>query len=576
MNTAENIFLPTPITSDELEKYKVAALREYASAKSSAMRSAANAYLVWYHGESEYALSPMREWLDGEIEKANEHIKQHNDRVDLQKERAKLFLEGKLNAPLSDEEKVELLKMNDRKPRDWAKEKQVRIEARNGASSSTRIVKFVFGFNKPSDASHVSRYSKALEYIEQHKEKLRGELSAETIVALLNDAGGFEASVEAMRGTQSVAGNDDVRAATLKKIKEAVSTLETGATIELEAKHGNDGYVFLVGRTTDTGVIVCGELAVNDNEADELLLKVSADVIGKPEPTIEFVSRFVSVGQLVHAGRDSHLIDTAATGKKFKVARAYSMLSNGTSTQVIVSGRYAETSLVVHAYPKQNVSIGALEQGQAVMLEASPAADLATCFADTARCHLMTIEAVQGDRTEPIRWCSTIDMGAETNRSEYVWKSMYGLPHLPLTVRGYEPENTIKLTLDQLRTVYDAELTKWSNAKADDKEAKKPITVEFDGSSLVIGNDAFGKHKLSLNGERGAHVALTLRPRDIVDLFKKLISLGVQNCSFSGDNNGMLEASWEDAVGNYHVYIPAIEARGTLSKACLGYIKPTA
>ncbi|MEO0062789.1 MAG: hypothetical protein RLZZ08_1349, partial [Pseudomonadota bacterium] len=114
MNTAENIFLPTPVTADDINQYKNAAANEYGNAKASAMKSAANAYLVWYHGESEHAMSDMRQWLDGEIEKANAKIQAHNDAVDHLKTRAKLFHKGELNDALSDDEQAELLKMHAR------------------------------------------------------------------------------------------------------------------------------------------------------------------------------------------------------------------------------------------------------------------------------------------------------------------------------------------------------------------------------------------------------------------------------------------------------------------------------
>lgn len=575
MTITQNIFLPTLPTADDLLGLIKTAKKEYTNSKTSAMRSAANAFLVWYHGQSAEAVPAMRSWLDGEIDKANELIKLHNDGIEERRRKAKAYANGKMKETPSAKETAQYVADAALSSTAWAALKQVKIEGRDGASSFTRIVKFVFGFKKPSDASHVSRYAKALEFIELNKGELNGELTVDAIVELLKKVGGFEAAVEKMRGKSSIS-SDNVRGATLQKIKQVVSGIDTGDEISFSPKHEHDGYVFLVGRTTASGVMVCGELAINDNEeADALLLKIDGNVIGNPAPTVDFISRVVNIGQLVKVGRDSHLIDTAGTGKKFKVARGYSLLKNGASTHMVVSARYAEASLVVHAYPKSDVSIGSLEQGQCAMLDADTASALVEHFGDPARCHLMSVDVVQGDDNEPVSWAVSTDMGAEIERNNFTWRSMFGQPNLPLNMRGYDPGCTINLTHDQLRELYDAELSKWATAKADDKEAKKPISVSFDGITLTVGNPAFGNYSLPLMGKQGAHVSLNVRPRDLVDLVKKLLSLEVQNCALSGDNNGMLAISWEDTVGSYLVYIPAVDARGSFDKACIGFIKPT-
>lgn len=574
MNTAQNIFLPAPVTADDITAFKAAAANEYGNAKSSAMKSAANAYLVWHHAESAHAMPDMRDWLDGEIDKANTLIEAHNKAVDHEKNRAKLCSEKKLNETISDEEQARLLALHERKPSEWAKEKQVKVEGRSSASTFTRIVKFVFGFVRPADASHVSRYAKALEYIEQHKNDLNGDLSVEAIVRLLERAGGFEAAVEAMRGN-STATSDIMRSATLLRIKQEVANVADGEEIALESKHACNGYVFLVGRTTATGVMVCGELAINDNEeADKLLLKIDGDVIGDPAPAVAFISQAVSIGRLVGEGRASNIVDTAGSGEAFKVKRAYSMLKSAGSSHLVISARYAEASLIVHAHPKAHVDLGALEQGQAIWLDDKIGRDLAAQFGDPAGCRLLKMEVEQGDDAEPVRWAVSMDVDGAQSKN-FAWSSMFGQAHLPLNIRGYEPDCTINLSHDQIRELHDAYLVQWGAAKADDKDVRKPLTVAFDGVDLSVGHVAFGKHVMAVGKKKGAQVTLLLRPRDIVDMFKKLLELNVQECSVSGDCNGMLEISWADTVGNYSVYVPALEGRGSLSKSCIGYIKPT-
>ena len=153
MNTVANIFLATPVTADDVIQFKTDAASEYGNAKSSAMKSAANAYLVGYHCESEYAQPALRGWLDGEIEKLNAEITAHNKAVDHEKDRAKLCAEGKLNEELTEDEKVELLKKHSRKAADWNKEKQVKIEGRDDPPPlNWSTLKYVFCRQEDRDA----------------------------------------------------------------------------------------------------------------------------------------------------------------------------------------------------------------------------------------------------------------------------------------------------------------------------------------------------------------------------------------------------------------------------------------
>lgn len=574
MNAVENTFLPAPVTAADISQFKTAAARAYGNAKSSAMESAANAYLVWYHGQSEAAEPHVRDWLDEEIKKVNAKIDAHNKAMDHKKTRAKLCKKNELNEPISDAEKADLLELSEWKTSEWAKKKQVKIDACTRSTTYSRIVKFVFGFKKPSEASHVSRYAKVLEFIEINKHELNGDFSVEAIVRLLDKSGGFEAAVEAMRNSSS-ASSDNVRTATLIKIKQAVDNIDTGNEIVFVPKHQQDGYVFLVGRTTATGVMVCGELAINDNEeAEALLLKINGDVMGDPQPAVAFAARIASIARLVGEGRASHIIDHAGTGEAFKVQRAFSLVESNGSTHLVISARYAEASVIVHAVPKGSVDIGVIAHGHAAMLDGAAARDFMKVFGDEARCRLLEIAAAKGDDATPVNWTVSID-NAGSPPQNFAWNSMFGVGNLPLNLRGFAPDCEITLFEADIRDLYDAYLAKWSKAKTDDKDVRKPLTVSFDGTKLDVGHKAYGTHRIALKDKQKAQVSLLVRPRDMVDLFKKLLELGVQHCTLSGDNYGMVAMRWEDAVGIYTVHIPALDARGSLRDSCIGSIKPT-
>lgn len=578
MNTAYEpalVALPKPPTVDDMEGFIGEAKREYANQKSSAMKSAAYAYLTWHYGASEHSEPDMRKWLGEQIDKANKGVEKFNSDVDNDKRRAKELAENKINEELTDEEKARLTALHKRNTVQWAQAKQVKIDARAGASKFTCVVKYVFGFVKPADASLVSRYAKVLEYIEQHKEELSGVFTVDAIVALLDAAGGFEAALEKARSTEP-ANSDKVRAATLTKIKEAMDRVDDSNELAITAKYDTNGYVFLVGRSTATGVTICGQLDIsNDNEAEELLFKIDEDVIGSAEPTVDFMARVVSIGELVREGREGNVTkDGTSAGEKHKVTRTYSLTNFGGKQNMVVSARYGEASAVVHAWPKPEIVVGTVEEGQGLLLDPSTSSMATKLFSNAARRLLMTVNVGPGDPDAPVHWELVTDLNGDEETTSFAWKSMYHQLHCPIDMRHFDPNSKITLTHADLRQVYSEYLHEWLGTKKDDKKVGKPLTVAFDGINFAVGHEAFGHKSYAFGSKQEAFVSLQMRPRDVVDLFRKLIELNVPHVALHGDTDGLLAASWGDNVGDYIIYLPTIDKRGGLDRTCLGQMKP--
>jgi hypothetical protein len=578
MNTAYQpalVALPKPPTVDDMEGFIGEAKREYANQKSSAMKSAAYAYLTWHYGASEHAEPEMRKWLDEQIKNANAGIEKFNSDVDNDKRRAKELAENTINEELSDEEKARLTELQKRTSAQWAQAKQVKIDARAGASKFTSLVKYVFCFVKPADASLVSRHAKVLEYIEQHKDELAGVFTVDAIVALLDAAGGFEAALEKARSTEP-ANSDKVRAATLTKIKEAMDRVDDSNELAITAKYGTNGYVFLVGRSTATGVTICGQLDIsNDNEAEELLFKIDEDVIGSAEPTVDFMARVVSIGELVREGREGNVTkDGTNAGEKHKVTRTYSLTNFGGKQNMVVSARYGEASAVVHAWPKSEIIVGTVEEGQGLLLDPSTSSMTTKLFSNAARRLLMTVNVGPGDPEAPVHWKVVTDLNGDEESITFAWKSMYHQMHCPIDMRNFDPNSTISLTHADLRQVYSEYLHEWLGTKKDDKNVGKALTVAIDGINFAVGHEAFGHKSYAFGSKQGASASLQMRPRDVVDLFRKLIELNVPHVALHCDTDGLLAASWGDNVGDYIIYLPTIDKRGGLDRTCLGQMKP--
>lgn len=229
---------------------------------------------------------------------------------------------------------------------------------------------------------------------------------------------------------------------------------------------------------------------------------------------------------------------------------------------------------MVHALPKAGVKIGTVEPGQMALLDAKNAAEIIKQFRDPGRRLLLNVAVEQGDVDVPVRWQITTDLDGSTKVQTGEWTSLYKEARCPLDKRHFDAKCTIVLTAAQVRQVYNEYLHDWGKTKPDDKNVNKPLTVAFDGLNLAIGHPVYGHKTYAFGQKQGSPVAIDFRPRDIVDILKKLIELNAQHCAFHGDEDGMLAVSWDDDVGDYTVYIPVVEKRGGLSKACLGYMKP--
>jgi hypothetical protein len=564
-----NAFLLKPPSVDELKGFFDSANVEFNNAKSNAMRAAANAYLLWYHAESDHAEIYAKQWLIEAIAGRNEEIKTHNSSIDSLKLRVKHFKEGELNAQPTEDEARQLQKYANYTAADWIKLKLVPIGTRVGSSKFTRIVKFIFKFDKPADASDTSRYAKVLEDIEQHNDEM-GERNVDAIVKQLTDAGGFEAAIERMRGNDNR--SDEVAGdAALNKIKAAVDGADIGG-FDFTAKHAIGNYVFFIGRQDGGKITVCSELAINDNEASDLLLKVDAGIFGPCDPFVEFASSVCSLAELVQEGRASNItIDGTKAGEKHKAIRTYSLCTREKRSCIIVSGRYTDASAVIHAYPK-GINIGSVEVGKILMLTHKDGAVLGKQLGDIKQRMLTTITSKDGDADASVCWNVQSEISAA---KVLAWTSMFDQQHRPVDLRLFQGDCWFTLTKKQVKELSGGCLYEWGKNKPDDQKVTKPLSVSIHGAELTVGHEVYGKHTLTISQQAGARVSINLRPRDLVDLCKKLIEQDADVFTVKCDGNGMIAFEWEDGVGHYAVYLPAVEPKAGLNKACLGYMKPT-
>jgi hypothetical protein len=146
------------LNSDESFKQIISEARiSHQRSKDGATEATANAYMLWLSTQSDQATKEAAAWIKKEIDLANETIAAHNEDVKKKQERANKFKSGTLpdddainEKPRNPAHAAEIEKMRD-KLRDqsqwdkkiWARLRQMPIEARDGASRFTEIVKYV-------------------------------------------------------------------------------------------------------------------------------------------------------------------------------------------------------------------------------------------------------------------------------------------------------------------------------------------------------------------------------------------------------------------------------------------------
>ena len=169
----------TDNASESFTRIITEARLSHARSKEAAADAVGNAYMLWLVTESDNATKSSRDWIEKEIILANEKIKDHNDSVNAQRGRVTKFMEGALSIDDAVNEKprnaahaaeIELMRQELREQsqwdrQQWAKRRRVMIEARDGASTFTRFVKYVFQFSEVQHSDQVAKYSLVLEWI---------------------------------------------------------------------------------------------------------------------------------------------------------------------------------------------------------------------------------------------------------------------------------------------------------------------------------------------------------------------------------------------------------------------------
>lgn len=552
------------------------AQKAYRLSRDSAARAAAHAYLVWRATLADGAPAEAYEWLKDQMMIRNEQIEAHNDAEKRLRERATAFGKGKLAELDRDDlalqesedpnqmalviaEKNRLKKAVNYTAKEWADRQMTPISTRENASQFVPLVKFVFEFHHLRDSSVTSRYAQMLEWIHtRFKDKAVSD--AEIIVEAIQEMGGFDRTLEAQRGkvTPTVKVEDDLGGAerklmekyTIEKIVSAFKSASPQATVDLAAQHAQDGFVFLIGRSTGEKIEIIKELEIDEKSRKGLIAVQDAQDVLPTQAASEFIGRVVNLGELVtlEDNADKTEFDLKA-GEPVKAERVMTLVPDKKSGfGIVISARRADASVVVKAYPKAEViNLGKI--AAPVFIQGSKFGLLSKLVSKASDRRLFTFS--QGNTNGAISWKAVnvaVDPTVSTKASRsFVWLDLATEMEKPLDVAGFRPTAEDSFSMERIK----GHATEIAGKTSADSSKTIPETVGL----LLNGSKAD-------NYEGKTKKSFTMRVKDLGSLFNALLSQMTDEVTMRGDTGGIVMAAFEDELARYEIYVPTAAADG--------------
>lgn len=583
----------TPNSDDEFQKIISEAKLSHQRSRDGAMEAAASAYMLWLATSSPQAKKSASEWLEKEIQSANDKIAKHNDEVSDRRARVKAFKDGKLKEddPLNEKPRdekhaaeIEATKQELRgyfsfETKDWTRQRRMKIEAKEGASSFTRLVKFVFGFDEAKHSDQVARYALVLEWIESQFKDEQPD-SRDDVIAALKEAGGFEDVIYQQRlikaGVSETA--DDRKAindAIRDDIKHALTSKTPIATIPLEARHDQDGFVIVLGRKAGSSVNLIGEVRMTESEMQSAISSIGAEIDIANSSSSEFVARVLDLGRIVSEGQDTRMSrDGTVTGEKVKVQRVFAYRpGDDNRPEFIVSARATDASPIVYAWPMDAAGLGIPQKP--MLLNTLNRKRIEHLVRDRNVRRHISIQAdhapkrADGKPAEsPMAWISGNDVllarSSQNAQQTFFWSDLSHADHKPLDLDNFQPQFRAAIDDVELDQLYMQRLKGWAESKSPNKQAMT-ATLKFDQGEVQVQIKDQEPLDLKLSNPAAGRFTMTFRVRELHDLVQALLKQRAATMfELAGDEGGLLEIMWSDGLGRYAVYLPTVTPDGRL------------
>ena len=589
--SAASVAVSSENTAQVVSEHMAKAQEAYRNSKDSAAKAAAHAYMVWLKTMSPLAESEARSWMTDQIVKRNEEIAAHNDAEEFLQKRVAAHKKKRLatfnnddillktefatidEQKLFDDELAKVTGLYDLKVKDWNDRRKVRIESRSDASEFGLIVKYVFGFDAPSDSSVTTRYAQVLAWIDETMED-RATVTWSQIFKAIQAVGGFEKVVYAMRGKKmnqpEVSGSVLVTAGERKlmaayvacKATEAAKAAPALAKVEIPVDCNSDGLVLIVGRQVDGQIELVGPLGLESAQFSSAIANFAHNDL-PIDPSTEFLAMMLDLGQMVSIGEQMGKTENdLKMGQPLQSERVLTLVPHQTTdVQFVVSARHTDASVVVKATPKIDITRFG-DVVEPVMLTAADVSSLGSLLEDATTRGLISLSRdmttvnfttkVQNAALDPLKH-SHANVSVE-------WKSIANMAEKPLDIDGFKPSVCRSYTQADLATWYSDDFAKKHEGAA--KKSKcEAAEVRFEGNA-VIRQGTYGTYADAGKSSK-APITVKFDLAQIADVLSVLRTKDTGHVMAFADDGGLVGFFWEDSLAFWELYLPALAADGT-------------
>lgn len=569
------------------------------SSKDSAMRAAALAYKFWMLHRTGYGDLLFKKWVEGE----NKKIDAHNAEVEADKKLLKDYRAGKITFPAkpsSPHEAAEIAKkqqklgeLDKRTETEWAALRFVKIAAKPSANPFTLVVKLVFHFVRPSDASLVSRYATALSVLDA---RFKGDVTTteQEMVEYLLSLGGFEAAVsKAKLGNGKPA---KVQLITPEKRKELQGKLVADAKVRAAtqsgttmvypiAGHPNEGFAVMLHYYDRTGAKMIANLPLDVDEVMEHVGALHLQKAGARNPGVTFMRRVVQLGDVVGGVVDKgevtkHGLEKEVHGADKKdvhldksVARKLTLRRDTSgSAQFVVSAKYTSASAIVHATPKNDDFVGLQHVDGFYAMRQENFAELHEVLEDPMVSYFADIRPTTDKAYDsPLLW----ELGNSEialNRRMF-WSKIGDGAEKPLDIEpDFAGRVKLRVQIDDysVKKLYREGAAIWGGAKRPNKKVTEMQLVFDKSGTVTLKTQAQPDVVVATSGNATVTETVNFRPQDLYLLLKALSEQPANWFAFEVDPSGAMSVQWHDNVGFYAVYQPLMTALKRLSDKRIG------
>jgi hypothetical protein len=576
----------------QVTRFRETAQKSYRMSKEGAMETVGQLYLLWRTVVSDVASQKGKEWYKEEVKELNEAIDAHNKEVSRILVKVKSYESGKLipadvfSTEGKSEEEAYQIKQEEKlfyeyqslDPRERYYLKQVKLNIFDKEFEYTSLVRFGLELYDALYNDVVSRYAKVLKAVVKNTD-ITFTTEASQIVEFLKGKGGFEAVLkraqdESDADQEEMARDQIIENDAANFAREAVLSLGSKVSFEMESRYSKGGYVLMVARAQGGLAEILGEAEMTENEIKKAVLHLGNEAQIPDNDNSEFFYRVVELGRLIREGQSANITrDGTQSGEVYKPEKTMVIRqAEDGHPHVVVSNRYGESSAIIYARPKEWPDFEAIDRDVILPNDNMQRLqkDLST-LAKRRRIEYSFVDKPLGkdgkETKSPIsmevRYQALVDAAEKDPIKQFFWNDLRGQRNKPLDVDHFTPQFVTVLDQVDAVQILNGPYQGWDESKNGAK-GKSTTSLIFEDDQLTIRVTKKDDHIVKLAHSVGGSFTLTFNQKDIYDLLTLITKQHADKYQIRGDEGGLMSVSWEDKIGTYTVNLPTITKSGNL------------